>query len=594
MPVRIPWDRYEVALLFSIYERIVNGSDISSEAAKLSADLRALAIKRGVTIDETYRNVNGMKMQIANVQYLFTNGKKGLAGASAMIRQMYELYHTNQSEYQTILKEAIQLMGASTSVEKAFLANTREKENVAINLRDRVLFIAAETFPNGIRPASIIDLNKLKRRYAGSFGEDIPESADIKAILQKSGVQNGDKVYVLADEQKQSLKNLIRGIYAEGHRVVYYSELQRLHGDLLESCHLFSAPLMKAVFCDLFPESICKAEWILADGEANDMEEVTRAFGEELVLDYQQIKARCPYLTLSAIKGVLSRSSRFVWSSAETFAQTDLIQLDPEEITKVQKDVIDQIQADGFYSLARLPLEESCTLNSRISASAVRDAMFLRYMAAQCSRNGLIATPKGVRATSSQLLEGWCKSQEQFTLAELEEYERELTGHHAVLGISAACRCMVRVDHDNFVSDALIDFDVEAADRAIALFAENRIIPITAITSFTSFPDVPGYTWNLYLVESYLRRFSKRFTIDGGPAQMSFVGGICPASMEFESYEDRLAYAVIQDRVSLNEYSIGRYLTEQKYILRRSGTVRKVLSKALNLKDCGGDSGVRL
>lgn len=462
------------------------------------------------------------------------------------------------------------------------------------NLHNRILQVAAETFPNGIRPASIIDLNKLKRSFANRFQEDIPDGTDIATILKDNGLQNGEKVYILSDVQKQRLKDLILQIFADGHRVIYYSEVLNHHSDLLEACHLFEASLMKVSFGSLLPQTICKEELILADRDANEIEEITRAFGEELVLTFTQVKARCPYLTLSAIKSALSRSSRFVWSSIETYAQTDLIQLDPVEVNLIHKDVIPQIQKDGYYSLARLPMEESCALNPGISVSAVRDTIFIRHLAEKCDRSGLIATPKGTHATSAQLLEGWCKGQEQLTLDELEAYERELTGHHAVLGISAACHSMVRIDQDHFVCDAMIDFDVDAVDRAISLFGAERIIPITAITSFTSFPDVPGYTWNLYLVESFLRRFSKRFTIDGGPAKMSFVGGICPASMHFDCYEDRLAQAVVQDNVPLTEDCVGRYLTQNKYILRRSDTVRKVLKKALFLIDQRGDSNVRL
>ncbi|MBP3656732.1 MAG: hypothetical protein J6K32_08560 [Clostridia bacterium] len=135
MTVRIPWDRYEVALLFSAYEQVANGADISAEAAKLSETLRVLAIRRGVSIDDTYRNVNGMKMQLANVQYLFTGGQKGLSGASAMIRQMYELYKDTPAEYQTILKEAIRLTGSNESVEDAFFTYAKER----IGLSPRML-----------------------------------------------------------------------------------------------------------------------------------------------------------------------------------------------------------------------------------------------------------------------------------------------------------------------------------------------------------------------------------------------------------------------------------------------------------------------
>ena len=47
---------------------------------------------RFVAIDGTYRNTNGMKMQLAN---------------PTMIRQKIELYRQNHEEFQVFLKEAI-------------------------------------------------------------------------------------------------------------------------------------------------------------------------------------------------------------------------------------------------------------------------------------------------------------------------------------------------------------------------------------------------------------------------------------------------------------------------------------------------------
>ncbi len=126
MVLRIPWDRYEVALLFNAYERVAAGSDINTEAAQLSSSLRALAIRRGVLIDDTYRNITGIKMQFANVQYLFTDSQKGLSCASMMIHQMYKLYKTNPVEYQILLKEANRLIGSNTSIEDAFFTYAKE------------------------------------------------------------------------------------------------------------------------------------------------------------------------------------------------------------------------------------------------------------------------------------------------------------------------------------------------------------------------------------------------------------------------------------------------------------------------------------
>lgn len=132
MATRISWDQYEVALLFDAYEKVSQGANINDEATRLSVVLRHLAEQRGISIDETYRNVNGMKMQLANVQYLFTEGKKGLSGASVMIRQMYEIYQTEPKKYRTLLKEALQMTAQNTrSIEDAFFEYAKDKNSMS-------------------------------------------------------------------------------------------------------------------------------------------------------------------------------------------------------------------------------------------------------------------------------------------------------------------------------------------------------------------------------------------------------------------------------------------------------------------------------
>ena len=82
MAKRIAWSQHEVALLFRAYEKFAAGAGLNRVAEDLSKTLRTMALRAGQEVDETYRNVNGMKMQLGNVQNLFTNGQKGLSGAS--------------------------------------------------------------------------------------------------------------------------------------------------------------------------------------------------------------------------------------------------------------------------------------------------------------------------------------------------------------------------------------------------------------------------------------------------------------------------------------------------------------------------------
>lgn len=449
------------------------------------------------------------------------------------------------------------------------------------------------TFPNGIRYASVIDQNKLRRAYAANCGDELPENMDLSSLLRSIGICHKEKAYFFTNQQKKRLKGAIESLFAAGHHALYYTRLFALQSDLLEDCHLYDAEALRIALMKLTPDAVCEELRVLASPDSNDLTEIQSAFGNEIKLNYAQIQEHCPYLDPAAIKAALSSSDSFVWTAPETYAQTDLIELSEHDVEKVKRAILPKMQEDGYFPLNRLPIEESCERNPDISRTAVRDAMYLRYMSSVCSRRGVIATPKGSALSSYDLMKRHCLSLDRATMQELSQYEYELTGSRHFI-IRVACGCMVRTDADSFVSDERIAFDIKATDEALRLFVGEKIAPITEITSFTSFPDVKGYPWNLYLLESFLRRFSRKYRLEGGPAQSGYVGGIHPRFTSFDSYEDMLAAAVIQDSVPLDEDAIGRYLTDRKYILRRSRKVKTVFRKALKLYELRGMDGVRL
>lgn len=194
MPVRVPWSQHETALLIYAYLQISEGADPTKTANELSLALRNLAVHAGHVIDDTYRNVNGMKMQLANVQYLFTNGEKGLSSASSMIQQMYELYKAHPAEYQTILKEAIQMTGNTTmSIEDAFFEYAKGK----IGLPPKVL---AEHLQNAA------DYCHLKQPLLGM--------TDVKAVRNvQQKVAEGNLLRFRFGKNAQTIRNVTQLYY---------------------------------------------------------------------------------------------------------------------------------------------------------------------------------------------------------------------------------------------------------------------------------------------------------------------------------------------------------------------------------------------
>lgn len=466
-----------------------------------------------------------------------------------------------------------------------------EKTLVSPELAEKLIDVISTSFCSGIRPTSIIDSNKLKRLYTAKYDEAFPEDIDLPVVLPSLGIVTGNSVHVISCEQKRRIISCINGIFNQGYGVICYSELLETESELFTEARLDDVILLRSVLKKLMPEYSCKEKHIQKPGGTFEGD-ILRAFGGDRMLTDVQLKERLPYIDLQNIKCTLSRSDKFIWASVCTFVREDCIVLAKEDIAYIRNTVIPEMYEKGFVSLNHLHLQASCDLNPDVSFFAVRDVVFMRLLADEAVRKGVVATPKEKPASSYDIIKAFCLSQDEITLGELNAYEEEVTG--GVHGIAYDCAVwhMIRVDAEKYVADSKLTFDIDAVDKAISLFVQNRMIPIKSISSFTSFPWMEGYSWNLYLVESFLRRFSKRFRIDGGPAATSYVGCVSQKQVEYPSYEDRLAVIVLQDRVELNEKAIGDYLTTNKYILRRSNTVKSVLGKAMKLREQRSADGV--
>ena len=133
---------------------------------------------------------------------------------------------------------------------------------------------------------------------------------------------------------------------------------------------------------------------------------------------------------------------------------------------------------------------------------------------------------------------------------------------------------MIRVDKEHFVSDSEISFDIEATDNALLLFVSKDVIPLKAVTSFSSFPYISGYPWNLYLLESYCKRFSRLFNCQCLSVNSRNVAAIFRRSSGFMDYIDVLANAVAASNVELDIKIVGAYFSKWIFAQRTSADLK--------------------
>ena len=154
----------------------------------------------------------------------------------------------------------------------------------------------------------------------------------------------------------------------------------------------------------------------------------------------------------------------------------------------------------------------------------------------------------------------------------------EKLGIAQYVALYAAHEQMIRVEKNLFVRDTLINFDVAGVDEALTPFVRGKIIPLRAVTSFTGFPAVEGYSWNLFMLESFLRKYSRKYTFDVAAANSASVGAIYPKSMTFADYLEVQAAAVVQEHVPLESSAVAEFLVEQGY---RANRIAKVTDRII-------------
>lgn len=96
------WNKYEAALLIEGYKRVENEDAIRKQVAEeISERLRI-----GLIESATYRNVDGITLQLGAIEFLMTDGAHGVSHVSNLFREIVKLYNEDYCGFLKLLEEA--------------------------------------------------------------------------------------------------------------------------------------------------------------------------------------------------------------------------------------------------------------------------------------------------------------------------------------------------------------------------------------------------------------------------------------------------------------------------------------------------------
>ena len=107
---RIRWAVEEAVALYSLCVKF--GFRIPEEnLKKLSAVLNKRANMLDIEVDDKFRNVTGLNMQAACIEYAVTNGKSGLSSVNKLFYDVDDLYKNDNEKFCKILNEFVEKYG---------------------------------------------------------------------------------------------------------------------------------------------------------------------------------------------------------------------------------------------------------------------------------------------------------------------------------------------------------------------------------------------------------------------------------------------------------------------------------------------------
>ena len=410
------------------------------------------------------------------------------------------------------------------------------------------------------------------------------------ACIRANGIEDGGRFYFISDENAESIRRFLDEILS-ANSIAYYTKIHEKHSDFFVATHVFSPDVLKKILQTAVGGHFYFSEFCSAKRAARLDYLIAQIFtAAKTSLSIDDLQEKLPYVPSEKILEVLSDAKKYLPTSAGKFIPFSKIQFDTDEIDAAKKQISLYIDKVGYAIPEDYSLSSNFALNPEVAEKDMRNIIYEKFFSEDFTRRGKKLSRKGevvkkTKTGSIKDFQDFLGEQEELTLERLLEIAENF-GVVRYVALYSAYEKMVRVDKNFFIKDALINFDVAEIDKALRPFVKRKIIPLRGVTSFTGFPPVEGYSWNLFLLESFLRKYSKKYGYAAPAANSVNAGAIYPKSMEFADYLDVQAAVILQEKLPLEKSVVEEFLVDKGFRARCIDKVtERIIARAQEMID---------
>ncbi len=591
--VKIPWDKYEVALLIDSYNRVTSGELSRRDAvSELSKRLRNGKILNGIEVSDKYRNENGIHMQMAAIEYCLTNGAKGFKSPSQLFKEIAQIYMENQDSFSNLLVEANSMYPENIDIsyvepKEDSKSNVNEQKMDDYNLIANIKNVLFKHFEKGFRLESFIHCKRFRKYYIEDIGQEFANSDEkLYDIIRTFCIEFEKKVYVpetmLSYDVRNSISDFIFETFDSGKTYLFYDFLfKKFHDELLESKIVNQMMLHSYLQHFYWERWFFTARYIATNGNVsvNIDNEVIDFVGEQgkPVLEDDVVKALYWLPEMDVRKAFNANTSILIHSGKNARFHIHLFVISENELNKISE-IIDNLLAkyefvstDELISTIKTFVPDVLKNNSCISPLGIRKALSV-YLADKFSFNSALICKYGNKIKPKDTILNYAKTHETFTLAEINNVIKTA---NTVLNfhLASILKYSIRIDENHFCAKQDVDFEINGIDRVIERFfyGNKDYIPLKQIKNFSVFPE-NKYPWNGRLLESYLLTSSSKFSLLY--AEFLNINNICGAVVKKSkcadmSFDEVIAKALAESKTELTDTECLDFLVNEGYIVQK-------------------------
>ena len=436
--------------------------------------------------------------------------------------------------------------------------------------------VLKEHFPKGYKTNSSIERKRFAKFFENQYnGETIDNFDEIDSIIRTFAFPYEDRVYHLANvldlEVKKEIYNHIEKMLSTSNMLSVKQLFKQFEDELLFS-NIKSESMLGALISFEDNDLYVNGEYI-SKSESNQcsVNDEIKAFMKEYIMPIklEEVYSHLPQFPKESIRLEMSRVPEIILISKETHCYIDAFDISEFEISEVKNIISNAINQHGYISTKDLYKTIEIRVPNLLSKNDFVTTDYglrnlLKYHLGDLYKFGSIITSKSAPLEIYDVYAGFCKNKKTLTINEIYALSSDLNNN---ICYEAIYDNAVRIDKDKFVSNDSITFDVDAIDEAISGFCENEYITIKDIPMFLSFPEV-GYSWNPYLLENYIYRFSKRFKLihERFNATVAIGAIVKKDSKSFSDYYEVIVDALAHSNIELNKDNALDFLCKAGYL----------------------------